>query len=124
MDQTFINAAHEAFNPYRTSSGTESVATLLYSLARVGRFETVVEFGSGFTTLFLARAMADNHRDYVEHRAKLIARGAEHRDSLMALLQHELLNDPDRPPDAQTLDDLLMEYAGKILYNTVPPVAP
>lgn len=63
MDAEFLTIAAERFNPYCLSSGTELVSPLLYSLVRMLRPRTVVEYGSGYSTLFILRALADNVAD-------------------------------------------------------------
>ncbi len=45
-------------------SGTEHLAPLLYSLVRSIRPRSVVEFGMGYTTPFLLKALADNQLDF------------------------------------------------------------
>jgi predicted O-methyltransferase YrrM len=67
----FLQVATKAFNPFVPSSGTEHMAPLLYSLVRMVRPMTVVEFGSGYTTLFVLRALADNACDIEEERKLL-----------------------------------------------------
>jgi hypothetical protein len=74
IDEKFQRVARLAFNPYVRSSGTEHVALLLYSLVRMARPRTVVEYGSGYTTLFLLAALADNARDIEDERAALHAK--------------------------------------------------
>jgi len=44
---------------YSADTGTELIAPLLYTLIRSTRPRTVVEFGCGYTTLFLAQALTD-----------------------------------------------------------------
>jgi len=46
------------------SSGTEHMAPLLYALARSVRARHVLEVGMGYTTPFLAQALADNLADF------------------------------------------------------------
>jgi|SRR5579875_1749326 len=58
-----VKIAERAFNPYAPGSGTEHVATLLYALTRMARPLTVIERGSGYTTLFLLSALAENVAD-------------------------------------------------------------
>lgn len=71
IDRSFLRVAQEAFYPFRPHSGTEHVAPLLYSLARLTRPRVVVEYGSGYTTLFLLAALAENVADAEEERALL-----------------------------------------------------
>ena len=53
---------------YLPGYGTERMAPLLHSLVRFHRPERVVEFGFGYTTPFLAKALADNANDVAEER--------------------------------------------------------
>jgi hypothetical protein len=71
IDDAFVQIARKAYNPFSTNSGTEHMAPLLYSLVRMVRPMRVVEFGSGYTTLFVLRALADNIRDIEEERRLL-----------------------------------------------------
>ncbi|MFO0754952.1 MAG: class I SAM-dependent methyltransferase [Byssovorax sp.] len=71
IDEAFVSAARKAFNPYGTNSGTEHMAPFLYSLVRMVRPMRVVEFGSGYTTLFVLRALADNKKEIEEERRAL-----------------------------------------------------
>lgn len=48
---------------YSTYMGVEHVAPLLYSLVRFLKPVTIAEIGSGYTTLFLLRALRDNERE-------------------------------------------------------------
>jgi predicted O-methyltransferase YrrM len=72
FDEKFVSLAREAFNPFVPSSGTEHVALLLYSLVRMARPRTVVEYGPGYTTLFLLKGLADNETDVEEERELLV----------------------------------------------------
>jgi predicted O-methyltransferase YrrM len=74
IDAAFMREAQAAFNPYSPGSGTEHVAFLLYSLVRMTRPRTLLEYGSGYTTLFLLAALADNLSDVEEERASLLTR--------------------------------------------------
>jgi predicted O-methyltransferase YrrM len=77
IDAHFLEIARAAFNPYLPDSGTEHVAPFLYSMARMTRANCIVEYGSGYTTLFLLAALAENASDFQEEssllRAKTIA---------------------------------------------------
>lgn len=57
IDDDFSAAASELFVP---EMGTENVAPLLYWLIRMLRPRRVVEIGMGYTTAYLAKAVADN----------------------------------------------------------------
>ena len=74
LDEEFIVAARQHFNPYLPDSGTELVAPLLYWLARMLRPRTVVEYGSGYSTLFILRALADNIDDIQAEQRNLRAK--------------------------------------------------
>jgi hypothetical protein len=71
IDAQFLQIAQAAFNPYTPGSGTEHMAPFLHSLMRMVRPRTVIEFGSGYTTLFMLRALADNAAD-VEAERRLL----------------------------------------------------
>nr|AHB82067.1 methyltransferase [Jahnella sp. MSr9139] len=71
LDAQFFQIAQTSFNPHNPDSGTEHMAPLLYSLIRMVRPRTVVEFGSGYTTLFTLRALADNADDVRAERQLL-----------------------------------------------------
>lgn len=72
IDPAFVETAQRYLNPYVMSSGTENVAVLLYALARMTRPKIIVEYGSGYTTLLLLRALADNMRDDAQERSSLL----------------------------------------------------
>lgn len=72
MDGPVADIARKYFNPRRWSSGTEQMAPLLYALIRMTRPVTVVEYGSGYTTLFLLQALADNVADFAGEREDLV----------------------------------------------------
>jgi predicted O-methyltransferase YrrM len=71
IDKQFLRTAQEAFCPFSPFSGTENVAPLLYSLVRLARPRVVVECGSGYTTLFILAALAENTADTREEEAFL-----------------------------------------------------
>jgi predicted O-methyltransferase YrrM len=56
------------------STGTEQLAPLLYYLLRGTRPRRVLEIGMGYTTPFLARALADNAAEVERERAPLAAK--------------------------------------------------
>jgi predicted O-methyltransferase YrrM len=82
FDEKFVSLAREAFNPFVPSSGTEHVALLLYSLVRMARPRTVVEYGPGYTTLFILRGLADNEADVKEERDGLAQKSRFSRGQL------------------------------------------
>jgi hypothetical protein len=120
MDRAFIEAAHRAMDPFRLGSGTENVGPLLYSLARVGRYETIAEFGAGFTTLFLAKALADNQRDFVLHKRLLIAKVEQNREALTRALDH---SDDDIAANP-TVRKIIGSSLQLVLFSDGAPVAP
>lgn len=71
IDVDFISLVRSAFNPFTVHSGTELMAPMLYSLVRMVRPVTLVELGSGYTTPFLLRALADNIEDQAIERRML-----------------------------------------------------
>ncbi|MFT5822326.1 MAG: hypothetical protein ACI8ZM_003582 [Crocinitomix sp.] len=77
LDSTFLKTAYEYFDPYTPSSGTEHISILLYSMARMTRPRVVVEYGSGHSTLYILRALADNANDFEEEKASLIVKTQE-----------------------------------------------
>jgi len=123
MDKSFLDAVLRHFNPYTPRSGTESVAPLLYDLARVARHETITEFGTGFTTAFLAKAMADNHMDFLEHRKSLIERVERNKETLINILntQAAALSGLERDPESISR---IFESVGKIIHGDTPPITP
>lgn len=74
LDAHFFATAQSHFSPFRPGSGTEHIAHLLYSLIRMTRPKTVVEYGSGYSTLFVLRALADNIEDVREETLGLTAK--------------------------------------------------
>lgn len=74
LDAEFFRIAHTHFNPYSRFSGTEHIGPLLYALARMTRPRVVVEYGSGYSTLFILRALADNVEDAEAERHLLISK--------------------------------------------------
>ena len=80
VDKEFLRAAREAFSPFSPYSGTEHVAPLLYSLVRLTRPRVVVECGSGYTTLFLLVALAENSAEMREEAELLREKTTALRD--------------------------------------------
>jgi len=60
LDAEFYAAVAPLYMP---TYGTENLAPLLYSLVRFQKPKNIVEFGGGYTTPFLARALVDNAHD-------------------------------------------------------------
>lgn len=71
LDTELLQAADELRVP---AMGSEMVAPLLYSLIRFTRPRRVLEVGMGYTTPFIARALADNAADYEHGSRKLMAK--------------------------------------------------
>jgi predicted O-methyltransferase YrrM len=99
IDKNFLRIAQDAFYPYSPLSGTEHMAPLLYSLVRFARPRTVVEFGSGYTTLFILAALSENAADVKEESALL-------RDKTAALGDLRTL-------DLNSADATIAEWFGK-----------
>ncbi len=57
LDQEFLESIADCYSP---AMGTENVGPLLYALARMTRPQRVLEIGSGYTSLFLLKALKDN----------------------------------------------------------------
>jgi hypothetical protein len=70
--------------------GTETMAPLLYQFARFTRARTIIEAGSGYTTAFLAKALADNRADFEAELEALKAKTESYVEDI------ELL--PEDPP--------------------------
>jgi len=75
--------------------GTEHVAPMLYSLVRMTRPRSVLEVGLGYTTPFLAQALADNVAEHEADRRTLAEAPAD--DRRRALLSREFHDSPYRP---------------------------
>ncbi|MDT4332323.1 class I SAM-dependent methyltransferase [Methylomonas sp. MED-D] len=74
LDARFISGTASLYSPL---SGTEHLAPLLYSLIRSVRPRSVVEFGMGYTTPFIVKALSDNQQDVDRERPLLIAKTRE-----------------------------------------------
>jgi predicted O-methyltransferase YrrM len=71
IDDRFMNAVRPLYSP---PMGTEHAAPLLFHLIRFCRPQRVLEVGMGYTTPFLAEALADNEREIHSERSALIAK--------------------------------------------------
>lgn len=80
----FVRFARQAFNPFLPQSGTENVACLLYAITRMLRPRTIVEYGSGYTTLYLLAALAENASDAEEEAILLRAKTEKLRGEMLA----------------------------------------
>jgi hypothetical protein len=67
----------ETLSPWSSSSGTAHVAPLLYNLVRMTRPRMVVEYGSGYTTPFLAQALKDNIDAFQRERGLLLEKSRD-----------------------------------------------
>ncbi|NOU51327.1 hypothetical protein HG263_12390 [Pseudoalteromonas sp. JBTF-M23] len=72
LDSQFLKVANEYCNPYLATSGTEHVGILLYSLARMTRPQKIIEYGSGHSTMYVLRALADNVNDIKQEKTALL----------------------------------------------------
>ena len=66
IEPNVLKVASEMFNPFEPKGGTENVGPLLYRIARMSRPQTLLESGSGFTTLLLLAACKQNWLDVLE----------------------------------------------------------
>jgi predicted O-methyltransferase YrrM len=71
LDARFLSETASLYSPL---SGTEHLAPLLYSLVRSVRPKSVVEFGMGYTTPYIIKALSDNQQDFDRERPQLIAK--------------------------------------------------
>jgi hypothetical protein len=111
MMQDFADIVAQVIDPWNARSGTAALAFLLYDLVRMTRPKCIVEYGTGYTTPFLARALIDNKSDY-ELEKLLLAEKC--RKFLVALGQFEMgkkLSDLD--PFAQKAILAWMNFGGQ-----------
>jgi len=98
---------NEAVAPlFVTGMGTEHVGPLLYSLVRMTRPRRVMEVGLGYTSPFLAQALADNAAEDAGDRACL--EKAPEDDLRRSLLREPFFETPYRP-SLHAIDD----YSGE-----------
>ncbi|MBS0186127.1 MAG: hypothetical protein JSS34_07300 [Proteobacteria bacterium] len=69
-----------AENLYDPSLGTEAVAPLLYYLIRTIRPKNVLEFGSGYSTLFILQALSDNLREFQLEKEALKRKNSSYKE--------------------------------------------
>jgi len=79
LDIELLQAAEELRVPVM---GSETLAPLLYFLVRFTRPRKVLEVGTGYTTPFIARALADNMADYQRSSIQLAAKSRHVLNSL------------------------------------------
>ena len=110
LDPSFLEAVKSLLSPW---TGTELMAPLLDTLARFTRARTVLEGGSGYTTPFLAKALADNAYAVEEERRAMQEKTARYVADLDAM------QDTPAPvePGTKVAPGLLA------LYNPTSPVA-
>lgn len=85
LDSRFYRAVEPL---YFSGMGTEHVAPLLYTLARMTRPRSVLEVGLGYTTPFLAQALQDNVAEFESDRRILAAPGADEERQLLLVPDH------------------------------------
>lgn len=71
LSASFLKTASELLVPY---AGTDLMAPLLYQLVRTTRPRSVLEAGSGYSTLFLLQALHDNAVEYEEQKKAFLAK--------------------------------------------------
>lgn len=92
LDRAFLESVSELYVP---SMGTDVLAPTLYSLLRYVRARTVLEGGMGFTTPFIARALADNAAVFREERDALRRKAGEYVRVIDALDDSARDGEPD-----------------------------
>ena len=110
LDPSFLEAVKLLLTPW---TGTELMAPLLYTLARFTRARTVLEGGSGYTTPFLAKALADNAHALEKERRAMREKTARYVADLDAM------QDAPVPVDPGTN----VAVGLTALYNPTSPVA-
>ncbi|MGA4607265.1 hypothetical protein [Pseudoalteromonas maricaloris] len=78
----FVEQVMSEITPFQHLSGTEHVAPLLYSMIRMLRPETVVEFGTGYTTPYILLALKHNEEDFKQHQRILKKKAVKHYSKL------------------------------------------
>jgi hypothetical protein len=87
LTREFIETILEDITPFQYLSATENVAMNLYSLIRMLRPKSVVEFGTGYTTPFILQALRDNQEEHRMHQRILQKKASQF---------HKQLSDPNR----------------------------
>jgi len=67
FSEEFVNKVVSEITPFQHLSGTEHVAPMLYSMIRMTKPKTVVEFGTGYTTPFILLALRHNRDEYLRN---------------------------------------------------------
>lgn len=78
FSEDFANKVISNITPFQHLSGTEHVAPMLYSLIRMLKPQTVVEFGSGYTTPYILQALKDNEADFKFNQRTLKKKAIKH----------------------------------------------
>ncbi|MCW0397353.1 hypothetical protein NB696_003941 [Xanthomonas sacchari] len=105
--EEFARSVIAEITPFQHLSGTEHVAPLLYSLIRMLKPQTVVEFGSGYTTPYILQALKDNDEDFKLNQRLLRERVARHFAALGAADRRAL------SPDDWLLDPTTQDIYGQ-----------
>ena len=71
---SFMQQARVHLNPFTARSGTFWIARLLQNLILSQRPNVVMEFGAGYTSLFIARAMQDAAANFANEKAHLLVK--------------------------------------------------
>lgn len=109
--EAFASRVIADLTPFQHLSGTEHVAPLLYSLIRMLKPQTVVEFGSGYTTPYILQALKDNEEDFKLNLKILKSK---------VVRNFESLSNPSRA--AMTPDDWLLDSTTQEVYGQEPVV--
>ncbi|WP_250465013.1 hypothetical protein [Microbulbifer litoralis] len=111
FSEEFVGKVIAEITPFQHLSGTEHVAPLLYSLIRMLKPQTVVEFGSGYTTPYILQALKDNEADFKLNQKLLKGRVKKHFANL---------SNPARA--AMLPDDWLLDATTQEVYGQEPVV--
>jgi len=80
FDVEFLHAVETLRVP---QMGTENVGPLLYALVRSTRPRSVLEMGLGYTSPFLARALADNRAEWAADKAVVDGAAGDGRETVL-----------------------------------------
>ncbi len=103
ISREFLDHCHRLFEP---GMGTESAAFLLYGLVRMARPRNVLEVGLGYTTPFLACALADAREEFEADR-RLLAGADQDNPRLEVLIPPYYRR--DYRPRLLAIDDFSLE---------------
>lgn len=118
LDADFYKRIMEVYNPFTPLSGTENLAPALYWLIRMRQCQTVTEFGTGYTTPFLAKALADNYKETLKNKEILKEKSSNNRRSLERALAYTELSS-----DSASVNEAIMKELSWLISGT-PPIAP